>query len=94
VGGYYNGSYFVNILLALIASLLQWLFIFINFVLAVVLSIGGYVVGVAMILAAFFNAYVICAHPEFTSKLGAFSDPTNGNKTAEQLAQGILRTTF
>lgn len=50
-------------------------------------GIGGYIVGIAMILAGLFNAYVICAHPEFTAKLGARSDPTNGSKTAEQLAQ-------
>ena len=54
---------------------------------AVVLSIGGYVVGISMILAALFNAYVICAHPQFVAKLGMNSDPTKGSKTAEQLAK-------
>lgn len=50
-------------------------------------GIGGYIVGISMILMAIFNAYVIFAHPEFTTKLGSGSDPTNGSKTAEQLAQ-------
>lgn len=50
-------------------------------------GIGGYIVGIAMILAGIFNAWVICAHPEFTDKLGSSADPTKGSKTAEQLAQ-------
>lgn len=49
-------------------------------------GIGGYIVGISMILMGLFNAYVIFMHPEFVSNLGSGSDPTNGSKTAEQLA--------